>query len=512
MSNKGNEMNASIFVAIVAATTLVCGASAASRNYLRFTARDGSVTIGMADYFANEVTPTPPLALEWTDNPDQEPWSEFVAGTTTIALDEGESAYLRQHDPERKTVTGGRFYLGWYFTMSAADETPAATVEAGGNCQSIVDASCACDSVEAQALSYLFYNCKILVTPPEFPATRLATRAYYHIFDGCAELRTPPRLPATTLATNCYAYMFKGCTNLTTAPELPAMTLATSCYYSMFEGCTALVNPPELPARTLAEKCYYSMFYGATSLVFAPHLPASTLTNLCYASMFFGCTSLKRISVGFTEWQTVGNPTDYWVKNVVTSNGRFIKPSALSDTFGANAIPSGWSTPAVDTIQVPVAEGLSAVAVVDGQTIRPTLSQDGLNNVFYLGSGGENVKVVFSPDDGFALVGGMEYSYFPFKDAVQFGRTESPLPTVVRLSPEVSYQSAALQFDGLAVEKGAVSLSFGVRTTAALDAPDWQPATVTGVTVSPDGKTVTLTIPATAAQGFYNLYHPASPL
>ena len=71
------------------------------------------------------------------------------------------------------------------------------------------------------------------------------------------------------------------------------------------------------------------------------------------------------------------------------------------------------------------------------------------------------------------------------------------------LAPEVANQSAALLFDGLAVENCAVSLSFGVRTIPALDAPDWQPATISNAALSPDGKRVTLTLPAIATQGFY---------
>ena len=572
-------MKTTLIAALVAAST-VCGASAAQKNYLRFTARGGTAEIGMVDYYAGKTNPTPPLTLEWTDDPDAASWSLFEAGSTTLSLADGETAYLRQHDPDRKAVTRNGYTFGWSFTMS--NVTASATVEAGGNCLSIVDATCESDTVATNALCYLFSNCAILATPPELPATQLAPYAYYHSFDGCAALRTAPELPAQKLGKYCYAYMFKGCEKLALAPKLAATTLAASCYARIFEDCKSLVTPPALPADRMAERCYNGMFYncknlafapqlkstelsaacyasmfygctalteppelpattvtnscyssmfancsslktapvlpatvldtscyesmfsGATSLVFAPHLPASTLVYRCYCSMFSGCSNLKRISVWFTKWQNDANQTYNWV-NGVSRSGRFIKPSSLSATFGTDAIPPAWLTSPASTIQVPVTEGLSAVALIDGETIRPTISKTGLNNVFYLGLGGENVKLVFSPDEGYALSGGVEYNYSPFNDVVQFGRTESPLPTVVRLAPEVSCQSAALQFDGLAVEGGAMSLSFGVRTTAALDVPDWQPATVTGAAISPDGKTVTLTIPATAAQGFYRL-------
>ena len=57
------------------------------------------------------------------------------------------------------------------------------------------------------------------------------------MFDGCTLLASPPELPATTLASSCYHMMFRGCTELTKAPELPAQTLESNCYYHIFEGC-----------------------------------------------------------------------------------------------------------------------------------------------------------------------------------------------------------------------------------------------------------------------------------
>ena len=140
--------------------------------------------------------------------------------------------------------------------------------------------------------SYLFYDCSVLTSAPELPATTLAGNCYDGMFFNCTSLTSAPKLPATTLAGSCYNSMFSGCTSLTAAPELPATTLADNCYLNMFLGCTGLTSAPELKATTLAGSCYYGMFYGCTSLTAAPELKATTLEKYCYNRMFKGCTSL----------------------------------------------------------------------------------------------------------------------------------------------------------------------------------------------------------------------------
>ena len=117
------------------------------------------------------------------------------------------------------------------------------------------------------------------------------------LFYDCAVLTSAPELPATKLAENCYSNMFEGCTSLTSAPELKATTLANNCYSSMFSGCTSLEKAPELPAKTLAEACYFCMFYGCTSLEKAPELKATELAGGCYPSMFQGCTKLSTVTM-----------------------------------------------------------------------------------------------------------------------------------------------------------------------------------------------------------------------
>ena len=126
--------------------------------------------------------------------------------------------------------------------------------------------------------------------------------------------------------------------------DLAQTTLSKSCYRSMFQGCTGLTSAPELPATTLSNSCYRSMFQGCTGLTSAPELPATTLSNSCYRLMFQGCTHLALIKVHFTAW---GDQTSNWVSNVA-STGTFYKPNALTEEYGTNGIPTGWTVVNID--------------------------------------------------------------------------------------------------------------------------------------------------------------------
>ena len=132
----------------------------------------------------------------------------------------------------------------------------------------------------------LFWNCTVLTSAPDLPATTLAEYCYYSMFNNCSSLKVAPALPATTLAASCYENMFISCSNLQEAPELPATNLTNSCYFSMFERCSSLKKAPALPAQTLESVCYTSMFNGCTNL--------SSVTMLAPSNQILGDR--------FTKW------------------------------------------------------------------------------------------------------------------------------------------------------------------------------------------------------------------
>lgn len=201
---------------------------------------------------------------------------------------------------------------------------------------------------------HLFAGCTGITSVENLKIPTVSSYYCDGMFMGCTGLVTAPKeLPAMKLASYCYASMFQGCTSLINAPKLPAMWLSPYCYASMFQNCSSLVKAPDLPSTLgLAQHCYASMFRDCTYLVESPYLGAGNLqsqnANGCYDYMFNGCTHLQKISAMFTT-RPDSNYTSSWVYGV-GSGGTFVKnPNATwTNTYGNNAIPSGWTVVAAD--------------------------------------------------------------------------------------------------------------------------------------------------------------------
>ena len=168
---------------------------------------------------------------------------------------------------------------------------------------------------------------------------------FSYLFYDCSVLTSAPELPATTLADNCYQYMFNGCTSLTSAPELPATKLAGSCYYGMFYGCTSLTAAPELKATTLEKYCYNRMFKGCTSLTAAPKLKATTLAYYCYYDMFSGCTKLSTVTM-LAPSDQISNFCDNWLDNAGTDPTVKSRTLIVSDEAAYNKLVNVGVLPA----------------------------------------------------------------------------------------------------------------------------------------------------------------------
>ena len=193
----------------------------------------------------------------------------------------------------------------------------------------------------------MFKDCTRLTTAPELPATELAPYCYHEMFYGCDNLtQAPSTLPALSMANYCYNGMFSSCYLLTKAPALPATSLADHCYRNMFFNCINLIQaPPELPATELKPYCYNDMFYNCQSLTTVPVLPATTLVEECYSSMFNQCFNLSSITCLATDF-SASNCTVNWLLSAgkdVTTEKRFITPSATKWSNDVSGIPTGWT-------------------------------------------------------------------------------------------------------------------------------------------------------------------------
>ena len=280
-------------------------------DYLSFTAVGGAVTIGMKAFGSPAA-----LTLETTSDPLAGPWNAFTAGTTAIALNDGETVYFRRASATAPATLNGSA-SGWTFTA-----TGTGLVDAGGVITSLIDKSCERRSVAVYSYYKLFQNCALLRTAPALPATGIDECSYYCMFQDCTGLTDAPALPATSLPrAQSYRSMFSGCTSLTNIPALPAKSVMNGGYYDMFKGCTSLKKAPELLAESLGQNACNSMFSGCRALTTvpalsiknpgsqgcdsmfkdcialtnAPALPATTLAGSCYSSMFSGCTALTEM-------------------------------------------------------------------------------------------------------------------------------------------------------------------------------------------------------------------------
>ena len=210
------------------------------------------------------------------------------------------------------------------------------------------------DTVDTQNARFnmLFYNCGVLTSAPDLPATKLADICYLSMFQGCTNLYTAPELPAKTLAEGCYSYMFLGCTHLYTAPELPATKLAKYCYERMFERCIYLNTAPELPATELAEDCYSYMFCDCRSLQKAPSLSAETLASGCYEYMFKECTILSSVTILAPSNQILKKCIRDWLIEAGTKEG-ITRTLIVKDEAAYNALvdylPDDWKKDAAGT-------------------------------------------------------------------------------------------------------------------------------------------------------------------
>lgn len=135
----------------------------------------------------------------------------------------------------------------------------------------------------------------------------------------------------------CFYMLFYGCKSLTLPPDFPSMVIAENCYMNAFGG-TSITVAPDLPATNAAIGCYRYMFRYCP-IVKAPTLGVTQLEHTALSYLFEG-TDIREIEVNFSEWHNTA--TNNWVKGV-PANGTFIKPKALPEEYGVNRIPEGWT-------------------------------------------------------------------------------------------------------------------------------------------------------------------------
>lgn len=268
-------------------------------SYLTF------VSTGKSTISSIKIGNPDPIILEYSTNGST--WKPYTIGGA-ITISNGENLMFRAGE------TGNECFSKGYNDYYKFEITGKIAVK--GNIMSLLDRTCARNSV------------------PSF--------AFNNLFSGCTSLISAPELPATDLAEGCYAAMFAGCESLTNAPTLPATKLAKSCYELMFIDCNSLTEAPALPAKELAPRCYSNMFNTCLKLRTVPELPATNLVEGCYDHMFSYCVNLNYVKALFTD-EPSESTTAEWLGGV-SFTGTFVKSkNAAWDVRGISGIPEGWT-------------------------------------------------------------------------------------------------------------------------------------------------------------------------
>lgn len=139
------------------------------------------------------------------------------------------------------------------------------------------------DTTQVTDMSYLFKNCKNLLSVPLINTSNATNMVY--MFWNCTNLVTVSLIDTSHITD--MLRMFQGCSSLVNVPLLD-MSNATSVY-GVFNGCTSLITVPEF--NTQNAETFTDMFSGCTSLQEIPIYNTSSATSL--SDMFSRCPNLS---------------------------------------------------------------------------------------------------------------------------------------------------------------------------------------------------------------------------
>lgn len=105
-------------------------------------------------------------------------------------------------------------------------------------------------NTENARFNYLFYNCSVLTSAPELPATSLAYNCYHCMFLGCTNLKSA-ELSIEFLYRGCCSHMFYDCTNLSSVTMLAPSDQITSKLGCATDWLNNAGTDPSVQNRTL---------------------------------------------------------------------------------------------------------------------------------------------------------------------------------------------------------------------------------------------------------------------
>lgn len=118
-------------------------------------------------------------------------------------------------------------------------------------------------------------------------------------------------------------------------------------FESLFSGQSALTSIPDISCDTVGWRGLFMLFRSCPNITKA-RVPIKQIKSGHdgFYQMFGGCTNLSVIEVDFTSWtsdvEDSGDVFSDWVSGVA-NKGVFIKPAELTEEYGSNRIPEGWT-------------------------------------------------------------------------------------------------------------------------------------------------------------------------
>lgn len=196
-----------------------------------------------------------------------------------------------------------------------------------------------------------FYQCSSLTKAVPMTVNILSRDSFNSTYEGCTALDdiTGFVINATEYFETTFRRTFYNCTSLTKALPMTIATLSgLGTFNSTYEGCSSLsdISGIHITATTANSGSFKIMFKG-TAITESPDLSSVTTlygigdqSNGSFAYMFQNCANLKKITVGFSSWNSAY--TYQWV-NGVSSTGDFYNLGGATISSGNNGRPSGWT-------------------------------------------------------------------------------------------------------------------------------------------------------------------------
>lgn len=262
---------------------------------------------------------------------------------TTIAMNEGETLFLRGNNPNGLSGDNTDKYVELFCSYN---------FEVKGNVMSLLSRTgfTTMTSIPNCGLNRLFYNKSTLVDCSDMSfgaVTTVGSYGLYRMFYN-DNITTPPDMSAIERINDSGCYeMFYSCDNLAEPADLSSLSVfGAQCLRNMYMDCVSLSYPSQLPSarRIDGRNVMQSTYMRCTSLRVPVDLSKVTaMGNYSLTTTYSGCTNLNTASYPNFTYDPV-NQAGGWLSGCAATGTIYVPSEAVHDAIvGTSVVPSGWS-------------------------------------------------------------------------------------------------------------------------------------------------------------------------